>query len=100
MPIIRLGSLSPFDHELITVGAGALPLTATKYAVAAKELAAILTLRDDQMYYYIDGTTADANGNIMNPGDVLILENTDQLQGFSCIRVTADAKLIVNYMKR
>ena len=101
MPQVRIGSLAPFDHESLTVN-GATTLTATKYlGIAARELAAIITVETDQIRYWLDGTAPEAAvGHLLNPGDSMVLENRSQLAGFKAIKVTNNATIRVSYLKR
>jgi hypothetical protein len=97
---VNVGTYSPFNHETLTVNA-VTSLTLSLYNVYALEHRAILTLETDQIRYWIDGTVPTSLvGHLLNPGDVLVLENMDQLKGFRGIKVTNNASLNVSYLKR
>jgi hypothetical protein len=101
MAVITIGTLSPFDHEILTVN-GVTSLTASKYTVTgAKGLRAMFTVETDQIRFWPDGgTPTNTEGHLLSPGDSMSLENLDQLKNFRAIKVTNNATLMVSYFKR
>ena len=82
---------SPFATEVLTIGAAATSLTASKYARRhgneATEALATLEPGTGRIRFYYDGSVPTAmDGHIMDPGDVLTLESLAEISKFQGIR--------------
>ena len=84
-------------HESVTVDAtvGGVGLTATTYLRARK---AFLTLETAQIRFTLDGTTVTSSvGHLMEVGQILTLENPDEIRNFRAIRTGSSGTLKVTY---
>ena len=88
----------------LTIGASSTALTETVYdsataaAPAAHASFALLTVENDQIRWFADGTTPTASfGHLTNAGDSIELCGPNQIRNFRAIRVTTNAIVQVSY---
>ena len=99
------GGRPTFEFEKLTVSSTAKALTATKYVKRStsdipNQVAhfAVISVETDQIRYRLDGTDPDSStGHLLSAGDVLVLDNPDDIRNFRAIRVTTDATIQVSY---
>lgn len=97
--------LRPYATEQVTVSSSATSLTTAKVDNTAnypdfKAAGVVIAVRDDAVYYTVDGSTPSAtNGIKLEVGDVLPIAGYQKIKNFKAIRVTTDAKLDVQYFK-
>lgn len=86
-----------FDHEVITVSAVAIGLTAGKLAPAE---AALISCTGAGVRYWLDGATPTASeGHALAAGETILVHGQNNLRGLRFIRETADATLAVTYLR-
>lgn len=99
------GSIPTYTSEKISVAGTAVGFTSTKIVRPSTTNGqsrvaefALVTVETDQIRYQTDGTDPDATtGHLLDPGDVLELDNYDDIRRFKAIRVTATATIQVSY---
>lgn len=87
-------STTGFAYEAITVAAVAIGFTASTRSPSNDPAAvrAVCTLETAQIRYRYDGTDPTAaEGHLLNPGDVLVLEGAESLSRFRAIRTGASS---------
>jgi hypothetical protein len=100
---VSIQSLSPYAHETLTVGTGALPLTATVYTVAGIKDAAALISTEAALRYWLDGTSPTSTvGHVLPAGDVLALSGLGAIKGFRFILQSTGTTgpLSISYLRR
>ena len=104
MPVISLGTYSPYAFESVTANNANQSLTAATYtSTGAKSAKAFIgPLESGQVRWRIDGTApASDEGHLLEIGQTLVLENLDQIENFKVIRTgSANGTLKVTYLKR
>ena len=86
---------SAFGHQKLTVGA-----TAVGFTVPAgpQVRSVILSCETNSIRFWVDGTDPDSSTGIkLNDGDLLELDNVDNIKNFKAIRISADATLQIEY---
>ena len=70
-------------HETLAIGAQVSRLTKTIFKVRSH---AFITCEGGAVRFWLDeGTPTSMSGHLLEPGDVIILDRVDQLDGFRCI---------------
>jgi hypothetical protein len=102
--IITNGFKPTYAFEKITVSSSAIGITSTlvnkpSATIGQSRLGefALVTVETDSIRYRTDGTNPDSTtGHLLVPGDVLELDNFDDIRRFKAIRVTTDATIQVS----
>lgn len=102
--VVVHGGKPSYEFEKITVSSTAVGIAATKVSrpstTAGQERTAefaLITVETDSVRYRTDGTNPDATtGHLLTAGDVLQLDNFDDIRRFKAIRVTTDATIQVS----
>jgi len=93
IPVVGYATIA---GEAITVSSTAIGITASllQPSNSAIPTGGMCTVATNQMRFRIDGTNpTNAVGHIANPGDVIHLQNHDELRKFRAIRVASDGAL-------
>jgi hypothetical protein len=86
-----------YDHEVITVSAVAIGLTANKLSPAE---AALISCAGGGVRYWLDGTAPTASeGHPLAAGETILVHGQNNLRGLRFVRETADAALAVTYLR-
>lgn len=89
-------------YEAITVSDTAIGFTAgtiTPTDGSNPAIVAVLIVEDDQVRFTYDGSTTptDAIGQLLDPGDRIVIQGVKNISNFRMIRVTGDASVKCSY---
>lgn len=92
---LRLAVPKWLSSKALTVSSTAVGLDK---ALRQSHEAARFTVETDQIRYWLsDKLPTASDGILLEAGDILVLETTEEVRDFRAIRVTADATLMVEY---
>ena len=86
---MRESYLTPYAYESITVSntAGGIKLSSSKFTQSGIQACrALITAEVNEMRFTLDGTVPTSSvGHLLEPGQVLNLDNSDEIQQFCAI---------------
>ena len=93
--------IDPLDKEEITVGNAEVGFTdATIKQSAGNAAVAVVTVEDDQIRYWVDGSTpTTSSGHLAEAGTSFTICGLNSIDNFSAIRVTTDAEIKASFFK-
>lgn len=102
--VVPNGAKPTYTFEKITVSSTAIGITttlvnrpSTTEGQSRSAEYALVTVETDSIRYRTDGTNPDSTtGHLLVAGDVLELDNYDDIRRFKAIRVTTDATIQVS----
>jgi len=91
----------PLDHEELTITNSALGFTAgTIQQSAGNAAVAVITVEDDAIRFWMDGTTPTSSSGHLAAADTgFTICGLNSIKNFLAIRVTTDAALKISYFK-
>jgi len=93
--------IDPLDKEELTIGVAASGFTdGTIKQAAGNAAVAVVTVEDDQIRYWVDGSTPTASsGHLAESGTSFTICGLNSIDNFSAIRVTTDAEIKASFFK-
>jgi len=101
LPVKEKTVLKPKSFEKITVSSSAVGINIPTYDLMDIQTKAIITIENGSIRFKIDGNNpTSTDGHLLNDGDTLKLESTEEIENFKCIRNSdVDAILQVSYLE-
>ena len=93
--------IEPLDHEELTISTVAVAFTAGTIQQAAGNAAvAVVTVEDDAIRYWVDGSTpTSSSGHQAAADSAFTICGLNSIKNFLAIRVTTDAAIKVSYFR-